>query len=160
MNQSEQSTTLGIDTSVIAILPYDTTQLWIFKDGRPTELSSKDISQIDTILNKCVNDYNPEQEIRFNKFNIDHPEFKEYPELKPPKKAFLIYLQLYKRQYVAIINLKGEKEVWVNCFCTPYFMNIWKTKPIVVEDGGNCYFNLKVNLTTGQYYDLYVNHEA
>ena len=30
----------------------------------------------------------------------------------------------------------------------------------MVDDGGNCFFNVKVNLNTGQYYDLMVNGNA
>ena len=57
------------------------------------------------------------------------------------------------------INSKGEKEVWVNCFCGQWDKSS-RTNPVIVMDGGNCFFNLKINLTTGQYYELIVNGEA
>ena len=31
---------------------------------------------------------------------------------------------------------------------------------MIVDDGGNCYFNFKINLTTKKFYDLRVNGEA
>ena len=40
-------------------------------------------------------------------------------------------------------------------------LNELKQKDLIfVNDGGNCYFNLKINLTTGQYYELMVNGDA
>ncbi len=149
-NQEQQTKIYKVDTSVIAILPFDKTLNWVFKDNKPTNLSNDDQFKIENILTKCVNDYNPEQERQFNEINNKHPEY------RLDKKNFTIDLTRYKRQYVATLNSKGEKEVWVNCFCNTHNKN-WKTERIVVRDGGNCYFNLKINMTTGQYYELMVN---
>ncbi|UOQ96128.1 hypothetical protein MUN81_12775 [Hymenobacter sp. 5317J-9] len=68
-------------------------------------------------------------------------------------------LKVYKRQYVCVIDQKGDKLVWVNCFCQAYD-NEWRTKLFLVDDGGNCYYSFIVNLTTGKYYNLLVNGEA
>jgi hypothetical protein len=70
-----------------------------------------------------------------------------------------IDLKRYKRQYVAVINNKGEKEIWINFFCNDWYMD-WKKEIIIVKDGGDCFFNLKINLTTRKYYDLMINGEA
>jgi len=157
-NGVEVTTTSGIDTSVIAIFSFDTLQnRWyksIFKTGKPIELTFEELLQIDTLLNTCINDYNPAQEREYLKYNIEHPDFKR------DKKHFLIYLNRYKRQYLAIKNQKGEKEVWINCLCTPMGTEKWKSKIISVEDGGNCFFNVKVNLTKRKCYELKVNNEA
>jgi hypothetical protein len=59
-----------------------------------------------------------------------------------------------------VTNKKGEKEVWVNCFCDTWNSNRWKTEILFVEDGGNCYFNFRINLATKKYHDLGVNGEA
>jgi hypothetical protein len=152
-NQEQNQNVYTVDTSVVAILPFDTTQYWVFKDSKPTDLTNDDLLKIEKILNKCIYDYNPDQERQFKEINDKHPEY------KLDKKNFTIDLTRYKRQYVAVINSKGEKEVWVNCFCNTWNKN-WKTNLIMVHDGGNCYFNLKINLTTGQYYELMVNGDA
>jgi hypothetical protein len=144
---------LKVDTSIIAILPYDKTDKWLFKDCNPTELTSKDIDDIEMILTKCIDEYNPEQEKQFIDINSKHPEF------KLDRNNFIIDLKRYKRQYIAVINSKGEKEVWINCFCSAWSGN-WKAQQIQVEDGGNCFFNLKINLKTRNYYDFSVNGEA
>ena len=152
-NQKQQKSSYKIDSSIVAILPFKTSQYWLFKDCKPTELTNDDMLKIETSLLKCINDYNPEQERQFKKINEEHPEY----ELD--KKNFIIDLTNYKRQYIAVLNSKGEKEVWINCFCHTWNKN-WRKELIDVNDGGNCYFNLKINLTTGQYYELMVNGDA
>lgn len=143
----------NLDTSLITIFPYDTAQHWVAKNGKTTTLTTEDFLKIDNLLTNCVNDYNGKQVKQFEKNN------KENPEYNLNKKNFLIDLTEYKRQYVATINSKGEKEVWVNCFCDAMSFN-WKQHLVFVFDGGKCYFNLKINLTTGQYYDFIINGDA
>jgi len=152
-SQQKQDEIMKVDTTKIAILPFDTTQYWIFKDNKPTDLKKDDLQKIENILTNCINEYNLGQEKQF--IDID----KKRSEYKLDKKNFIIDLTRYKRQYVATINSKGEKEIWINCFCDTHNKN-WRTERIVVKDGGNCYFNLKINLTTGQYYELLVNGDA
>lgn len=152
-NQELQKQQLQIDTTVVAVLSFKTTPYWGFKNNQPSNLTNDDLQEIETILNKCIKDYKPEQERQFKKNNDKHPEY------KLDKENFVINLSNYKRQYIATLNSKGEKEVWVNCFCDPWKKN-WKKDLIMVDDGGNCYFNLKINLITGKYYELIVNGEA
>ncbi len=54
----------------------------------------------------------------------------------------------YYKQFIAVINSKGEKEVWVNCFCKTDDFD-WKIHVVFVLDGGSCFFNVKINLTNG-----------
>jgi hypothetical protein len=151
--KEQQQNGYTVDSSVVAILPFDTNKYWVFKDSKQTDLTNDNLQKIETILNKCINEYNLKQERQFEEINDKHPEY------KLDKKNFTIDLTRYKRQYVAILNSKGEKETWVNCFCVAGNQN-WKKNLIFVKDGGNCYFNLKINLTTGQYHDLMVNGDA
>lgn len=141
---------LKYDTSVIAIIPYDSANNRYFERCKQTQLTQEDIFLIDSIIIKSVNTYNNELEKKYNDTNE-----KEFRSINI--EYHLINLKKYKRQYIAVTNTKGEKEVWVNIFCrTDYFLN-WKTKLFNVKDGGNCFFNLKINLTKGMYYDFYVN---
>lgn len=153
VNKEQQQYTKADDTSLIAVFPFDTTLFWVFKESKPTELTNVDLIKIETILNKCINAYNPEQERQFLEISKKHPRY------KLNKKNFCIDLTRYKRQYVAVLNSKGEKEVWVNCFCDPWDSD-WRKYLIIVKDGGNCFFNLKINLTTGNYYNLIVNGDS
>ncbi len=147
-NQENATNTILVDTSIFVVLPFNTSQI-----GKPTDLTAGDLLKIESILNRCISDYNPEQEKRFQEINDKHPEY------KLDKKHFIIDLTQYKRQYLPTINSKGEKEVWVNCFCGQWDKTS-RTNPVIVMDGGNCFFNLKINLTTGQYYEFMVNGEA
>lgn len=108
-----------IDTSIIAILPFSTNQYWEFKNHKPANLAADDLIKIDTLLNKCINDYNIDQEKIFKERSHQHPD------IKIDRNDFIIDLTRYKRQYIATLNAKEEKEVWVNCFCNSGNMN-WK----------------------------------
>lgn len=131
-----------VDTSRITVIPYEKIAIsQIFKDVISTKLALDDYKKIDNLLEKCVNDHN--KHTSENDFKINN-------------------LSSYKRQYIAVINSSGETEVWINCFCDYYDSDFldWKKYIVFIRDGGNCFFNVKVNLTTTQYYDLRVNGYA
>lgn len=142
-----------VDTSIIAILPHDAQHMFCFENTQQATLSSDDLAILEGLLISCIEMYNLEQEKLLIEMSSNSPTHKF------DKKDFLIDLAKYKRQYIAVINSSGEKEVWINCFCSAPTKN-WREQLVVVKDGGNCYFNLKVNLTTGQCYDLMVNGYA
>jgi len=152
-DQDKPADTFRIDTSKIAVLPYDTAYYFIKKGNKATALTNEDLKNIELILTRCINEYNPKQEIEFQEIS------KKYPDYEFDKIHFVIDMARYKRQYIATINAKGEKEVWVNCFCG-FSHNYWRKSPVFVMDGGNCYFNLIINLSTGEYYDMMVNGVA
>jgi len=67
----------------------------------------------------------------------------------------------YHMQVIAVINVRGEKVVWINCFCGKISeYPRWKTDPVLVLDGGQCYFNLNINLDTGKDDNFMVNGVA
>lgn len=118
---------IHIDTSVITILPIEATLDWVFKSGKSTDLTSEDLLTIETILKRTIDEYNCKQERQFKETSGKHPEYKLY------KKDFIIDLPRYKRQYIAIINSKGEKEVWINCFCGRWDKSS-RTSPVLQSD--------------------------
>jgi hypothetical protein len=138
-----------IDTSIIAIIPFDASKSWFFEQNKPTQLTSYDIELIEKLLKKCIEKYNSEQLKGFK--NVKN---QAKNELNPTD--YLVDLSKYKRQYVATINSKGETEVWVNCFCDSWNTD-WKKEILVVFDGGYCFFNLKLNLNRKNYFDLRFN---
>lgn len=125
----------SVDTNNIAIIPIDTTDIYQprFKNLRVAQLTTEDFRTVEILLTKCLKN---------NDRDLD--------------------LEKYKRQYVVYINLKGEKEVYVNCFCSGYDneFNYWKKSLVQVLDGGECFFNVMINLTTHKYGHLYVNGYA
>ncbi len=68
-------------------------------------------------------------------------------------------LETYYRQCVGLIDSSGNQIVWVNFICSTQIHRYpdWQDKMISVRGGGACYFNLKVNLTNHEVYDLIVN---
>ena len=119
-----------IDTSKIAILP--TEKYWGFKDLEAAKLSNDEILFAEKLLSKSVKEYNK------------------------GKKYNQIDLKEYYRQYFAAKNLKGEKLVYINCFCGNAAIN-WKEEIEDVDDGGKCFFQLRINLTKKSAEELDVN---
>jgi hypothetical protein len=144
---------LNIDTSKIAILTYDTIQNRVFIKASPANLTSDDLVEIETLFTICIDEHNIEKEKEYLKMK------EKQPRSKLSKDFYVIDTKRHKRQYIAVINEKGEKEVWINCFCNSMNKN-WRKVIIGVDDGGNCFFNLKINLTAKKYYDLMVNGHA
>ena len=143
VDQELKSKNVQVDTSKIAIIPFDKKGSYPFDNSfNPTTLTQDDINSIDSLLIACVTDYN-------NSLDKDHKEW-----------SIDIKKYNYRKQIIAVTNKKGEKEVWVNFFCQTWDNNNWKTEILLVKDGGNCYFNLKLNLVTKKFYDLGVNGEA
>ena len=123
------------------ILHHDPNDRWLFLENViPVELTETDLKNINRLLQEAVNDYNKvkdswEKDIELSKYN---------------------------RQYVATKNENGDKEVFVNCFRNERIRKneYWKTGLVVVMDGGNYFFKLKINLTKSTYYDFFVNGHA
>ena len=76
----------------------------------------------------------------------------------------LLYRNLedYNRQFVGAIDENGDKIIWINCFCKKEEGSFkkWKEEIVHVADGGNCFFNLKANITKNTYTDFIVNGDA
>lgn len=69
----------------------------------------------------------------------------------------------YYMQVVGIQNPKGERMIWVNCFCRKQLSSFpnWKESIVEVEDGGKCFFNVMFNLDKKEEpYKLQVNGNA
>ncbi len=64
----------------------------------------------------------------------------------------------YGKQCIVRINENGDKEVWVNCiFKEDFSISDRKKSLIEVEDGGEYFFNFKINISIKKYYKLIIN---
>ncbi len=151
--QTSPASTLAIDTSKYAILKFDTSDTWLFKNATPSFLTQTEIEEIESILKQCIDSYNPDQQLQFDTISKAHPDY----NLKVDN--FIIKFSRYKRQYLPVINSAGQKEVWVNCFCNDFDKN-WRSDMLIVKDGGNCYFSLIINLATKNISRFIVNGDA
>ena len=67
-------------------------------------------------------------------------------------------LTSYKRQYAGVVR-NGKKIIFANFFCQNLNTD-WKTTPIAVADGGDCFFNVLYDTVSASFSDLQINGEA
>ena len=139
---SDHYVILPFDTAVYTSLPPDCTQ---------ATLNNDDFANIDRLLSFCVNKYNRSQTTVYKQI------VRKLPDQELNINDYVIDLKRYYRQYIVVYNKKGEKEVWVNCFCNIQPLNNWREKAVVVMGGGNCFFNVRINLTRKTFSDFLVN---
>ena len=116
---------------------------WHLESCAPQVLSDEDVVLIDSLLRLSISSYNSSDKAELLGGRINFAK--------------------YKYQFVGGLNEQGEKEVWINAFCIDYAtidyattIN-WFDEIIEVNDGGNCFFNLKVNINIKTTSDFYVN---
>lgn len=66
----------------------------------------------------------------------------------------------YERQYFGLVGYgerKGHKVIWINAIWRGAHKEDLNRKPITVIDGGEFYWSIYIDLTTGKAYDLRVN---
>jgi hypothetical protein len=133
---------LNYDTSKITIIPFENNAYLLFDTSNysPSTLTQEDILDIEYLFNECVNEYNSK---------LSGEEAKQFLYIDLDKRK-------YKRQYICATNNRGEKTVYVNCFCD-YYGNNWKTQIVRVFDWGSCAFQLRINLTHKEYSEFNVN---
>lgn len=64
----------------------------------------------------------------------------------------------YKRQYVGVRS-KERRAVFANFFCNAWRPD-WRAEPVVVHDGGDCYFTVEYDVDNGTFSRLMINGEA
>jgi len=72
------------------------------------------------------------------------------------KNTDLLNLAEYKIQFFGYINNEGEKILFANHFCRDSGID-WKNNWVGVDGGGNCFFEIKVNLDKEEVFDLKIN---
>jgi chorismate mutase len=70
---------------------------------------------------------------------------------------FVARLSEYKRQYSGFIQ-NGRRLILVNATCTDDLN--WRTEPVIVDDGGDCFFRVTYDPTTGAFEQFEVNGEG
>jgi hypothetical protein len=150
----KEQVSFSLDTSQYVILTFQDDWYWIFENVQSSNLSSTELIKIEKIIDKALEENNELQKQKLKTHNAN------YPSKQRTETGYELKVEGFKRQYVPVINEKGEKEIWVNFFCNDWRSEKWKTDIMFVHDGGNCYFNLKVNLATKTYSELHINGYA
>ena len=161
--KKEDKSKITVDTSKIAIIPYAPTsegQKWLFKNSTPAKLNFSELNKAEEIFMKFIRNHNAENEKSFKEFRAKHPDgiikTKDYVLDFSDGKITdgFIYDSIFVRQYIPVRNKNGEKEIWINCLCNTHNYK-WKKELIrLYSPPYNCYFELKINLNTGTYYDF------
>lgn len=103
------------------------------------DLTNEELCKVERLLIDCINTNNVKQDTT--------KPFSEFIDLKR-----------YKRQYVAFIDSKGQRKVYVNCFCVDdWGFDYWKKYLVRVADGGSCFFQLTINLSKLKYEQFTTN---
>jgi hypothetical protein len=125
---------------------YETNEVF---QGRvtPSGINAREFIEVEKILKASIAEYNKKQEMETKLAN------KENPGLQQEKVT--IYLTDYRKQYVAVINDRNEKLVFVNCICFSADGK-WKKEMAVMHDAGKCYFNVVINLHAHNYYNFFI----
>ena len=130
-----------VDTSIYVILPYDSAAMmamdWRYKGARPASLTRAEVDDLESLVDSAYLSFTKDSTVYLHN---------------------LFPLSTYRRQYVAVLTEKGEKEVWLNFIGGDY--GPWREAPVSVDDGGKCYFQLFINLTQRDAYHLIPGGEA
>jgi hypothetical protein len=141
--------------SVTEFRPFITNNHIFPYNHRSCRISNYDIKECERLMALFIHFYNTNESIRKNHF------------IGGGRGAWWwISLDAYERHYTAAVNNRGEKVVYINCFVdfgdeysgrrgllNKIFGNArpWdEAGGSPVDDGGNSYFRIKINLDTGR----------
>lgn len=166
---AQKRSNIIVDTSEYVVLK----DIYFGKNGGLTE---EERMFINKLVQEQVELYNRAQRLRYNDEmrNLSNPHYIPYMcrPIAGGKKQYLIressrisimsfyrdiealqdriiVLGNYQKAYIVKHNEKGEKLVKVYFYCTDYGREKLRENNImIVSDGGKCYFDIEVNLTT------------
>lgn len=141
--QSEQYSCKGslFDTSLVAIIPFTAERNPFIKNFKPAIRPKIDYCLIEELLTKAINTTYKDDLLSRRTMWIED------------------ILTTYKKQLIFATDNRGQLFVWVNCLCKTHGDD-WRSHIPLIFDGGSCYFNLKLNLTTREYFDFSINSEG
>ncbi|MFD2247769.1 hypothetical protein [Pontibacter ruber] len=150
---------VNVDSLTYVVFTYDSSRYsiyWSFsKNLSLVGLSKEEITLAELLLLKQIDQYNQSQIKIFNEMKV------KYPKYNFQKEIFIIENPSnYARQYIPAINSDGQKLIYINAFCTLQGHDYWKDGLVEVMDGGDCYFQLIINLTTKEVVEFSVNGVA
>jgi len=115
-------------------------------DYKVIPLKQSDFLECEKLVKDYINQYNIKGAKRLDSLkrylrDVKHKNVQLFED------QFFINLKKYGRQYIAVKNKENHIIVYLNCFCNPSEFNYRKKDWVFVEDGGNCFFQIKIDLT-------------
>ena len=146
--QKQMDTTLSSLSKIeYTIFESDSMKSRIFKDDYKTiKITKSDIADCEALLREFINQYNIKGDRKLDSTKRYFKEVKHIEFIQLYQDQFHINLERYGRQYFILQAPNKHKIVFINCFCNPDEFD-YKKDWIFVKDGGNCFFNLKIDLT-------------
>ncbi|AEA42157.1 hypothetical protein [Fluviicola taffensis] len=95
------------------------------------------------------------------------PELESIIQIEKELKSFMTNkdifisdsLNCYTKQYLGYVIGKGDSIIYINCFFDNKIkeQGFWKGNHVLVYDGWHYYFNVRYNLRTKTFFDLFIN---
>ena len=124
-----------------SIFDKDYEMVFLFHDQKSRiTLYDKDINKAEAIIRRNIKIANRLKPYQFNGLPVIDEN-----------------LERYNRQYVGYTNSKNEKIVWVNFVWNTFYQKELPNEVIRKFDGCSYFWNIKVNLSTSELFDLDVN---
>ena len=98
----------------------------------------------------------PELELALSLFS---KSLKKYNDIHA-KYPIELYKDDYKLQLIAALNSNNEKVVWINGFCYDKHFSYWRQTYVWVQDGGQCFFGVSLNLSKRTFTQIRTNWRA
>lgn len=124
----------------------------VFDEGTNSkaELTQTELRIVNEQLIKAVDEYN----------NKIVKEAKKYTEKDKSYASDIedrkLNLRNYFRQYFISVNSEGEKTIRAFCFCE-HSGETWRDEKYIVSDGGDCFFNVNINLSKQNHDELKIH---
>jgi hypothetical protein len=116
-----------------------------------SDLNDLEIIKCEKLLSQFIDEYNKDAKLNYKGI------MKQYPETSLSEDDLTIKLNEYSRQFIPVANERGQKIIYVNCFCHPEEYEYRDKYLVEVMDGGICYFNFKIDLDEMEILDFMVN---
>ena len=146
-----------IDSTDITIFAADSMKNRIFTDDyKVVPLRQSDILECEKLLKDYIKRYNIKGTEKLDSVKRYFREVK-HKEVQLYEGQFFINLKKYGRQYIAVKSKANHIIVYLNCFCNPSEFNYRKKDWVFVLDGGNCFFQMKIDLTDKKIFEFSEN---
>lgn len=155
LDEDKNLLSINIDSTRFCVFEYNSSYRWIFPENSiKSELTNEDIKIAEQLLNQEIKKFNEEGKIRSDYLKEKFPDRQFY------EKQFSIILEEYRRQYIIATSPTRDKILHINFFCGTEGFEYWKEEYVSVDDGGNCFFQVLVNISKIKLLEFSVNGVA